>query len=105
MSQLVSEHYGYNTSRTVIFSKTYGEDMLRCPYKDYSSLNRWQTNMDLLSAFTLCNLLSIMAHLQQGKKVSILLPGDVNPGPIPSRRDFLENSPYHTAGAACLSCD
>jgi hypothetical protein len=32
-----------------------GEDMLRCPYKDYSSLNRWQANRDLLCAFTFCN--------------------------------------------------
>jgi hypothetical protein len=29
--------------------KNRGEDMLRCPYKDYSSLNRWQANIDLLS--------------------------------------------------------
>jgi hypothetical protein len=33
------------------------EDTLRCPYKDYSSLNRWQANMDLLSVFTFYNLL------------------------------------------------
>jgi hypothetical protein len=32
-----------------------GEDTLRCLYKDYSSLNKWQANMDLLSAFTFCN--------------------------------------------------
>jgi hypothetical protein len=32
--------------------KTYSEDTLRCPYKDYSSLNRWQANRELLSAFT-----------------------------------------------------
>jgi hypothetical protein len=29
--------------------KTYGEDTPRCPYKNYSSLNRWQANRDLLS--------------------------------------------------------
>jgi hypothetical protein len=57
--------YEYNTSLTVIFLKTYSEHTLRCPYKDYSSLNRWQANRD--------------------KKVSILLPGDVNPGYILSR--------------------
>jgi hypothetical protein len=56
-SQLILEHYGYNTSRTILFSKTYGEKMLRCPYKDYTSLNRWQTNWVLLSIFNLCNLL------------------------------------------------
>jgi hypothetical protein len=69
-------HYGYNTSRTVLFSKTYGEGMLRCPYKDYSSLNRCQANMDLLS---------VMMHQRQGKKISILSPGDVNSGPVPSK--------------------
>jgi hypothetical protein len=55
MSQLVSEPYKYNTSPTAIFLKTYGEDTLRYPYKDYSSLNKWQANRDLLSAFTFCN--------------------------------------------------
>jgi hypothetical protein len=40
---------------TVIFFKTYGEDTLQCPYKDYSSLNRWQAIRDLLSVFTFCN--------------------------------------------------
>jgi hypothetical protein len=55
MSQLVFESYEYNTSLTAIFSKTYGEDMLRCPYKDYSSLNRWQAIRDLVSAFIFCN--------------------------------------------------
>jgi hypothetical protein len=38
MSQLVSEHYGYNTSHTVLFSKTYGEDTRRCPHKGFPSL-------------------------------------------------------------------
>jgi hypothetical protein len=45
---MVSEHYGCNTSRTTLFSKTYGEETLIWPYKDYSSL---------LSAFTFFNLL------------------------------------------------
>jgi hypothetical protein len=70
------------------------EDTLRCPYKDYSSLNR-----DLLSAFTFYNLLFVMTHLRQGKEVSILSPGDVNPGPIPSRRGLLEDSPYRAVRA------
>jgi hypothetical protein len=75
----------YNTSHTILFLKNYGEDTLRCPYKDYSSLNMWQANRDLFFAFTFCNLLLVMTHLRQGKKVSILPLGDVNPGPIPSR--------------------
>jgi hypothetical protein len=48
MSQLISESYEYNTTLTGIFLKTYGEDMLQCPYMDYSSFDRWQANMDLL---------------------------------------------------------
>jgi hypothetical protein len=68
-----------------------GEDMLRCPYKDYSSLNRWQTNRDLLSVFTFFNLLPITTHLRQGKKVRILVPGDVDFGPVASRRGLLES--------------
>jgi hypothetical protein len=79
MSQLVSEHYRYNTSCTVLFLKTYDEEMLRCPYKDYNSLNRWQANRDLLSAI----YFPVMTHVRQCKKVSILLPGDVNTGPVP----------------------
>jgi hypothetical protein len=77
-------HYGYNISHTGLFSKTYDEDMLRCPYKDYSSLNMWQVNR---------NLLSVTTYLRQDKKVSILMPGDVNSGPITSRRGLLEAVP------------
>jgi hypothetical protein len=55
MTQFVLEPYEYNTSPTVIFLKTYGEGTLRCPYKDYSGLNRWQANRDLFSLFTFCN--------------------------------------------------
>jgi hypothetical protein len=84
MSQLVSGSYEYNTTLTAIFSKTYGEDTLQCSYKDYSSLNRWQANRVLLSVTT---------HLRQGKKVSILVPSDVNFGPVASRRGLLEAFP------------
>jgi hypothetical protein len=47
---LVSEPYKYNISLTAIFLKIYSEDTFRCPYKNYSSLNSWQANRDLLSA-------------------------------------------------------
>jgi hypothetical protein len=57
MSQLVLESYEYSTTLTAIISKTYSEDTLQCPYKDYSSLDRWQANKDLLSVFTFYNLL------------------------------------------------
>jgi hypothetical protein len=89
MSQLVSEPYEYNTTLTAIFSKTYGEDMLQCPYKDYSSINRWQASRDLVSTI----YFFVMTHLHQGKKVSILVPGDVDSSPIASRRGLLEAVP------------
>jgi hypothetical protein len=89
-SQLVSEPYEYNTILTAIFLKTYGEDTLQCPYKDYSSLDMWQANMNLHYVFTFRNLLFVTTHLLHGKKISILPPGDVNPGPITSRRGLLE---------------
>jgi hypothetical protein len=79
--QLVSEPYKYNMTLTAIFLKTYGEDTLQYPYKDYSSLNRWQDNMDLLSVL----YFSVTTHLRQGKKVSILVSGDVDSGPVASR--------------------
>jgi hypothetical protein len=90
---LVSELYEYNTTLTAIFLKTYDEDTLQCPYKDYSSLNRWQANRDLLSVFTFYNLLFATMHVHQGKKVSILVLGDVNSGPVISRRGLLEAVP------------
>jgi hypothetical protein len=46
------------------------------------------------------HLLFVTMHRRQGKKVSILLPGDVNPWPVPSRRGLLDDSPYHVVGAA-----
>jgi hypothetical protein len=39
------------------------------------------------------NLLFAMTHLRQGKKVSILVPSDVNSGLIASRRGLLEAVP------------
>jgi hypothetical protein len=60
---MVSEPYEYNTTLAAIFSKTYGEETLKCTHKDYSSLDRWQGNMDLLSVFIFYNLLYVMTHL------------------------------------------
>jgi hypothetical protein len=68
MSQLVSEHYGCNTSHTTLFSKTTVRIRLDAHIR---------------------NVVVLI-----GKKVSILPPGDVNPGPVPSRRGLLENCPY-----------
>jgi hypothetical protein len=89
MPQLVSEAYEYYMTLMAIFLKTYSEDRLQCPYKDYSSLDRWQANMDLLSAI----YFPITMHLCQGKKVSILAPADVDSGPVASRRGLLEVVP------------
>jgi hypothetical protein len=100
MPQLVSEPYEYNTALTAIFLKNNDEDTLQCPYKEYSSLDRWQANRDLLLVLTFCNLLFVTTHLRQGKKMSILPPGDVNPGPIASRRGLIEGNPYRVVGAA-----
>jgi hypothetical protein len=83
---MVSEPYEYNTTLAAIFLKTYSEDMLQCPYKHYSSLNRWQANRDLLFAI----YFSVTTHLRQGKKVSILVSGDVDFDPVASRRGLLE---------------
>jgi hypothetical protein len=76
----------------VLFSNC-GEDTLRCPHKDYISFDRWQANKNLLFVFTFCNLLPVMTHLRQGKKVSIVVPGDVNSVPVASRRGLLESVP------------
>jgi hypothetical protein len=97
-SQLVSEPYKYNTTLMTILLKIYSEETLQCPYKDYSSLGRWQANRDLLLVFTFRDLFSVTMHLRQGKNVSILLPGDVNPGPIASRRGLLEAVPIRQYG-------
>jgi hypothetical protein len=89
MSQLVSKPYEYNTTLTTIFLKTYGEDMLQYSYKDYSSLDRWQANRGLLSVI----YFSVMMHLREGKKVSIIMLGDVDSDPVASRRGLLEAVP------------
>jgi hypothetical protein len=47
----------------------------------------------------------VMTHQRKGKKISILSPGDVNLGPISSRRGLLEDNPYRVVGVACPSCD
>jgi hypothetical protein len=84
MSQLVSESYEYNMTLMAISLKTYGENRLQYPYKDNNSLNRCQANK---------NLLSVTTHLHQVKKVSVLVPSDVDSDPVTSRRGLLEAVP------------
>jgi hypothetical protein len=58
--------------------------------------------MDLLSVFTFYNLLSVTMHLCQGKKVSILMLGDVDSGPVASRRGLLEAVPIVWSGLTSI---
>jgi hypothetical protein len=69
--------------------ENHSEDTLRCPHKDYSSLNRWQANRDLLLAI----YFSVMTNLRQGKKVSILMSSAVDSDHVASRRGLLEAVP------------
>jgi hypothetical protein len=69
-------HYGYNTSRTVLFSKTVVRIRLDAHIRTIVVL----TGDKLIRIY-----FSIMTHLRHSKKVNILPPGDVSPRPIPSR--------------------
>jgi hypothetical protein len=85
MSQLVSEHYEYNTSRTVLFLKIVERIRLDAHIRIIVVLIGGK-----LRGFYFLHLLytiyySVTTHLQQGKKVSILLSGEANLGPIPLR--------------------
>jgi hypothetical protein len=104
-SQLVSQHYGYNTSRTALFLKTAVRIRLDAHIRTTVVL----TGGKIIGIYFLHLLyaiyFSVMMHRQKGKNVSILLLGDVNPGPVPSRRGLLEDSPYRAVGVACLSSD
>jgi hypothetical protein len=86
-------HYGYNTSRTVLFSKTVVRIRLDAHIKTMVVL----TDGKLIGIYLLYLLstiyFSVMTHLRQGKKVSIIVSGDVNSGPIASRRGLLEAVP------------
>jgi hypothetical protein len=55
------------------------------------------TGGKIIGIYFLCLLsaiyFSVMMLLRQGKKVSILVPGDVDSGPVASRRGLLEAVP------------
>jgi hypothetical protein len=82
---LVSEHYRYIASRTVLFLKTAVRKRLDAHIRTIVVLTSGKLTriyfMYLLSVI----YYFIMTHLRQGKKVCILLPSDVNLGPVPSR--------------------
>jgi hypothetical protein len=54
---------------------------------------------DKLTGIYFLYLLYVTMHRRHGKKVSILPPGDVNPGPVPSRWGLLEDNLYRVVGA------
>jgi hypothetical protein len=93
-------YYWYNTSRTVLFLKTVVRIHLDAHIRTIIVL----TGGKLIGIYFLYLLyviyFSVTMHLRQGKNVSILSPGDANPGPVVSRRGLLEDSPYHVVGAA-----
>jgi hypothetical protein len=98
-------HYGYNTTRMVLFSKATVRICLDAHIRTIAVLTGGK-----LTGFYFLYLLyaiyySVMMHLRQGKKVCILVSGDVNPRPVPLRRGLLEDSLYHAVGATCLSCN
>jgi hypothetical protein len=77
---LVSEPYEYNTSLMAIFSKTYSEDTLRCHIRTIVVITGGK-----LTEIYFLHLLSVTTYQRQGKKISILPPGDVNSDHVPSR--------------------
>jgi hypothetical protein len=86
-------HYGYNTSSTTLFLKIAVRIRLDAHIKTIVVLTgdklTWIYFLYLLSAI----YFSVMTHLCRGKKVSILVLGDVNSGPVASRRGLLEVVP------------
>jgi hypothetical protein len=104
-SQLVSKHCRCNTSCTTLFSETIVRICLDAHIRTIVVLTG-----DKLTGIYFLPLLpaiyySVMTHLRQGKKVSILPSGEVNPGSIPSRQGLFEDMLYRVVGVTCLSCD
>jgi hypothetical protein len=78
-------YYGYNTSRTVLFSKTVVRIHLDAHIRTIVVLIGGKLiGIYFLYLFYVIYF-SVTTHLRQGKNVSILSLGDVNPGPVASR--------------------
>jgi hypothetical protein len=105
MLQLVLEHYRYITSRTVLFLETAVSIRLEVHIRTIVVLTGGKLTGIYFLHLLYASYYFVTTHLRKGKKLSILPPGDVNPGPIPSRRGLLEDSPYQAVGVACPSCD
>jgi hypothetical protein len=85
MSQLVSEHYECNTSRLTLFLKTVVRMSLDAHIRTIVVLTGGKLTGFYFLPLLYAIYFSVTMHLRQGKKVSILPTGDVNPGPVPSR--------------------
>jgi hypothetical protein len=84
-SQMVLEHYGYNTLRMVLFPKTVVRKHIDAHIRTIVVLIGGKlTGIYFLHLFYAIYY-SVTTHLCLRKKVCILPPGDVNPKPIPSR--------------------
>jgi hypothetical protein len=78
---MVSQYYGYNTSRMILLLKTVVRICLDAHIRTIVVL----TGGKLIGIYFYVIYFSVIMHRRKGKKVSILLSGDVNPGPIFSR--------------------
>jgi hypothetical protein len=95
-------HYGCNTSHMILFLKT----TVRICLDAHIVVLIGGKLTEIYFVYLLSAIyFSVMTHLRQGKKVSILLWGDINPGPVPSRQGLLEDNSYCSVGAMCPSCD
>jgi hypothetical protein len=73
--------------------KTYGEDTLNARIRTIVVLTSGKLTGIYFMYLLFAIYFSVTTHLRQGKKVSILVPGDVNSGPVASRRGLLESVP------------
>jgi hypothetical protein len=75
-------HYGCNTSRTNLFSKTAVRKRFNAHIRTIVVLTSGKLTW-IYFMYLLCY--SVTTYRRKGKKVSILSLGDVNPGPVNSR--------------------
>jgi hypothetical protein len=78
-------YYGYNTSHTVLFLKTAVRIRLDAHIRNIVVLTGGKLTWIYLMHLIYVIYFSVTTHLRQGKKVCILVPGDVNSGTVASR--------------------
>jgi hypothetical protein len=86
-------HYRYNASRMTLFLKTAVRIRLDAHIRTIVVLTSGKLTGIYFVYFSSAIYFSVMMHLRQGKKVCILVPGDVDSGPVASRRGLLEIVP------------